>query len=398
MITKLIKYIFHRDHFIIVASAFLLLGLLRLITVNLDFLNPVANALDSFSVTDIFFDIEHAAGKPETSDLVTLVDMTELHSRGDIALLLEEIGQQDPLFVGIDLIFEGEKDDPLGNEMLEMAVGGLEGRAVFSEKLTDYDSRQEMFTGSVRSYFADRVDFQEAYTNLNDNMAASCIRDFSIRQTGPEGPLLSFPARIATQFDTTIASQDNDEMLINFRNVRFPVVPYDEVAGSDLIDGHVVLVGTMTEEQDMHNTPLGKMPGLELQAYSLLTLMEHKGIWEIPSWANWLLAFLLCYLFELALDIPYQFIVRKNESPLCGFLKESNVINLLTFFLWTALVCWLMYLLFVRKSLTLSGGLFLILLALVCEGRELFRALIKGLRAKYASARFVETSIIHEND
>ena len=148
----------------------------------------------------------------------------------------------------------------------------------------------------------------------------------------------------------------------------------------------------------MHNTPLGKMPGLELQAYSLLTLMEHKGIWEIPSWANWLLAFLLCYLFELALDIPYQFIVRKNESPLCGFLKESNVINLLTFFLWTALVCWLMYLLFVRKSLTLSGGLFLILLALVCEGRELFRALIKGLRAKYASARFVETSIIHEND
>ena len=396
---RLLKHIFHRDHFIIVASAFLMLGLLRVITFNLSFLDPVAMAFENFSVTDIFFDIDHAAGEPETNDLITLVDMTELHSRGDIAYLLEEIRLQDPLCIGVDLIFEGEKDDPMGNEMLETAVTNLEERAVFAEKLTNYDSRHNKFTGNVRSFFSDRVALQEGYSNLNDNLAASCIRDFSIRQKGPDGTHLSFPAQIAARYDESVAEWDNDEVLINFRNVRFPVVPYNEVADmSGLINGHVVLVGTMTEEQDMHSTPLGKMSGLELQAYSLLTLLEHKGIREIPSWANWLIAFLLCYLLELTLDIPYQLIVRKRRSVVCVFLKESNVINLLMLFLWAALVCWLMYLLFIRKSISLSGGLFLILLTLVCESRELFRSLIKGLRAKYAAARFVETSIIHEND
>ena len=138
---RLLKHIFHRDHFIIVASAFLMLGLLRVITINLSFLDPVEMAFENFSVTDIFFDIDHAAGEAETNDLITLVDMTELHSRGDIANLLEEIRLQDPLCIGVDLIFEGEKDDPMGNEMLETAVANLEERAVFAEKLTNYDSR-----------------------------------------------------------------------------------------------------------------------------------------------------------------------------------------------------------------------------------------------------------------
>ena len=87
---NVIKYIFHRDHLIIVLSGFLLLGLLRLITINISFLNPIANALDSFAISDIFFEIQHNETTAKTNDLVTIVDMTELTDRGDIAYLLEE--------------------------------------------------------------------------------------------------------------------------------------------------------------------------------------------------------------------------------------------------------------------------------------------------------------------
>lgn len=394
----MLKYLFHRDHFIVIGIAVTLLFLLGVIAFNLDFLNPVANALDNFSVTDVFFDIQHSGSEPEECELVTLVDMTELHARGDIAMLLDEIGQNDPLFVGVDLFFEGEKDDPLGNELLQMAVSNLAGRSVFSEKLIDYDSSQGMFTNSVRSFFADEVDFQEAYTNLNDDMAASCIRDFSSRLVLQGRDILSFPVSIASRFDESAAQLDNDELLINFKNVRFPVVSYDDIAEkSDLIDGHIVLVGTMTEEQDMHNTPLGKMPGLELQAYSLLTLLEHKAIRNIPKWLTWLIAFLFCYILEITIDLLSR-LVEKKKSPLFVFLKESNVVSILLLFFWVVFVCWLMFLCFVKKSLILSGGLILGLMALVCEGRDLYKSIIKALSVKYEGSSFIETSLLKDND
>ena len=362
-------------------------------------MNPVAKALDNFSITDVFFDIQNSGSEPETNDLVTLVDMTALHSRGDIANLLEDINQTDPLYVGVDLIFEGEKDDVLGNEILEGAVGGLFGKSLFSLKLTDYDSSQGTFTNSVRSFFAERVEFDEAYTNLNDDMAGVCIRDFSVAQTLNGERVLSFPAKIASVYDESIASLDNNEVLINFKNVRFPVVMYDEInQKSDLIEGHIVLVGTMTEEQDMHNTPLGKMPGLELQAYSLLTLLEHKGIKEVPSWLSWIIAFLLCYFLELSIDAVIKLLLKYDKTPIIVFLRKSNVVVILMLFLWITIVCWIMFLMFVKHGISIQGGIILGLMALVCEGRNLVYAIVKAITAKKPNCWFVRTSLLNYDD
>jgi len=396
---KIINYLFHRDHFIITASSFAQLFIIGCIAFSLDFLNPVADALDNFSITDVFFDIQHSGSESEICDLVTLVDMTELYSRKDIANLFEEINQCDPLYVGVDLIFEGEKDDPVGNEILEGAILGLSDHAVFSQKLTEYDSSKETFTNSVRSYFATRLEFDEAYTNLNDDMAGSCIRDFSICQTLSGEKILSFPARIASVFDDTINGLSNEEYLINFRNVSFPVVSYKDVEEKrDLIDGHIVLIGTMTEEQDMHNTPLGKMPGLELQAYSLLTLLEHKGIKEAPQWIMWLIAILICYLLELSIDSIWQITKRHKSSMLMVFLKESSIISVIVLFLWVSFVCWLMFMFFVNHGISITGGTILGLMALVCSGRDFLTAIIKAISVKNENNKFVITSILKDDD
>ena len=357
---RFLKYCFHRDHFVVTASAFIQLWILGLVVFNLSILNPVANALEDFSITDVFFDIQHSGAEPETCDLITLVDMTALHSRGDIAILLEEINQCDPLYVGVDLIFEGEKDDEIGNNLLIGAVSGLTGKSVFSSKLIDYNGAANCFTNSVRSFFAEQLDCKEAYTNLNNDMSGSPIRDFSIKQPFNGEQVLSFPARLAAEFDDSVPTIDNNELLINYKNVVFPVVPYDEISNySDLIDGHIVLIGTIAEEQDMHNTPMGKMPGLEIQAYSLLTLLEHKTIKEIPSILTWLIAFILCYLLELALDAAWQIVKKNSKSAFMVFLKESNILSIVLLFIFVSFVCWLMFVLFIKHSICLSGGVIL---------------------------------------
>lgn len=271
-----LKYLFHIDHFLVTTLALVLLWLLSIITFNLSILDPVADALDEFSITDVFFEIENNKEENiETSDLITIVDMTDLHNRGDIASLMQEIGLNNPLCVGIDLIFEGEKDDSIGNKELVEAVNNLGETAIYSKKLTDYSGETDKFANRVSSFFTKDIEVQEAYTNLVNDMSSTRVREFTATQQEGETESISFPAAIASRFDTTLVSNHKDSYLINYRNVKFPVVKFDEIQEkADLIDGHIVLIGTMTEEQDMHMTPLGKMPGIEVQAYSLLVLFK----------------------------------------------------------------------------------------------------------------------------
>ncbi|MBO7467537.1 MAG: CHASE2 domain-containing protein [Bacteroidaceae bacterium] len=396
---RILNYIFHRDHLIIVLSAYVQLWALGFIAINLDFFNPISEALDNFSISDIFFEIQQSNSTKEENDLITIVDMTELYSRGDIATLLEEINLFNPISVGVDLIFEGEKDDPLGNELLEKTVTNISDKTIFAQKLIDYNSAEKRFEKKVQSFFAEKIGIQEAYANFNDDMSGSRIRDFSLSQNVLGEKVLSFPAKIASSFDSSLEQLDNDVIVVNYRNVIFPVVSYNEIPEkNELINGHIVLVGTMTEEQDMHNTPLGKMPGLEIQAYSLLTLLEHKGIKETPKWIALLISFIVCYLLELTLDICYQQIKKNTQSVFITFLKESNLIDIILLFLWATMICWLMFMVFIYHNVTLSKGTILALMALVCEGRDIYKAIIKALSVKLPENNFVETSLLLEDD
>ena len=396
---RFIKYLFHRDHFIVLLSGLLLLGLLRAITINIDFLNPIANALDDFSVTDVIYEIQHDESKARMNDIITIVDMTELTDRGDIAYLLEEINACEPLVMGIDLIFEGKKDDSIANEMLKESVKVMGSKAVYSTKLVDYNSNSQSFSRSVQSFFANEIHIAEGYTNLNDNLERRRIRDFSIMQKLNDNTQLSFPAKIAAYFNNSLEQLDSQDLLINFKNEKFPVVKYDEIQEKrELIEGHIVLIGALTEEQDMHNSPIGKMSGLELQAYSLLTLLEHKNIQKIPNWLEWLLVLLVCYLLEIAIDIVWQWVKKKDKSAFMVFLKESNLVSVVMLFIGLLIVCWLTYILFVKRGLLVPGGLIMGMMALTCEGRDILIAVIKGLKAKNKDSKFVKTALLIDND
>ena len=388
-----LKYLFHIDHFLVTTLALVLLWLLSIVTFNLSILDPVVDALDEFSITDVFFEIENNKEENiETSDLITIVDMTDLHNRGDIASLMQEIGLNNPLCVGIDLIFEGEKDDSIGNKELVEAVNNLGETAIYSKKLTDYSGETDKFANRVSSFFTKDIEVQEAYTNLVNDMSSTRVREFTATQQEGETESISFPAAIASRFDTTLVSNHKDCYLINYRNVKFPVVKFDEIQEkADLIDGHIVLIGTMTEEQDMHMTPLGKMPGIEVQAYSLLTLLEHKDLQELPLWLSILITFVLCYLLEITIDAVPRCVEKSTKIPIV-FLRESGLITALLILLWVIVVTWLMFYSFTRRNVIIDGGVLLASMALVCEGRELIEATIKTLSTKY-NWKYLQNSI-----
>ena len=394
---KKIRYFFHRDHVIITLFGFALLAILNIIVVNIDFLNPIARALKNFSITDMFFEVEHT-DKPEECDIITIVDMKELYDRGDIAELIREVDECNPMCIGVDLIFEGVKDDGIGNEMLEQTLLNLKSPAVFANKLTDYSGASNSFNDIVRSYCAEECGLTEAYTNVTDDMMGSNIRELSTHRLYKNQKQTSFPVKITEMAGINNANNDSEDLLINYRNVNFRVIPHDKIGENrGILEGSIVIIGTIHEEQDMHNTPIGKMAGAKIQAYSLLTLLEHQHFRHVPNIICWIIAFLLCYLLEVAVDIFYQISKAHPDSVFQAFIREANIVSIVFLFIFEVLSCWVFYILFIKGNLLMSGGVILTTLVLTCEARDIYMALIKGFYSKYDNKSFFSKSLMIED-
>lgn len=118
---RLLRQIFHFDHLIVAAFTLLIIKLMVAVAVNLDFLSPVVRAVENFSMTDIYYRIGDNGGDAESENIVTLVDMTDLSRRKDIAAVISEIKSMKPAALGVDIIFEGRQLDGDGDDILSEA-------------------------------------------------------------------------------------------------------------------------------------------------------------------------------------------------------------------------------------------------------------------------------------
>lgn len=389
------KQFFHRDHWIVTLLAFVFMGILAYVTVNVDFLNPVEQAFSNYSLSDMYYQIDRYGVEPEPSELITIVDMTDYYYRGDLAEVLMKINDMDPMVVGVDIIFEGIRDDAVGNELLQDAVQALGDKAIFTMKLKDYDEDKECFTDVTSSFFADSIKVNQGYANLPDNMEARNIRDYTEIQQLGDSTTLSFPLMVAKLVDNDIEPTDKT-LHIDYSNVAFPVVKASEIDNYvDLITGHVVMIGTMHEEQDMHLSPIGKMAGLEMQTYTLKTILERKIITDVPEWLNYILAFIICFLIELSLYAMGIFTSRFEKNTIVVFFDKSGLLTTILVLLWLIGINWIGYIAFKKEGTYIDAVLILALVAMLLAAREMYEAFIQSWAINHKN-KFIETSIFKE--
>lgn len=377
---KWLKYIIRRKHFVITVLSCAIIALLSLFTFNISFMNPIANAIKNMSMTDVFFKIENSTSVPDTCHLITIVDVTELTSRGEIGEVLLSIYEMNPVVIGVDLIFEGEKDDIEGNLILENAVDQISPKTIFANKLIDFDVQKGVFTNSVSSYFHEAFSLSEGYANVTDDMEKATVRTFTICQTENKEQRYSLPAQLAKRMGARIDGLTG-EMTINYSPTLFPVVSYKDINTSKhLLENHIVIVGVM-EEQDMHLSPLGKTPGIEIQAYSTLTLLRQKNVKIVSIVICCIIGFVLCYIFELLLDITsIWFEGRKSQFAI--FIREAEIPLQVVSFLFLIIVTLCSFVLFVNKGIYIDTILILALLIFVIESRNLYNAFMKAFISK----------------
>lgn len=386
----LFRYIFHLDHANVVLLSIIQLAILWFAVLNISFLNPISNAINSFSLNDFVFESLQNDHIKDTCRQITLVDMTELKGRDEIANLITEIDLCNPACIGIDLIFEGEKGDTIANNRLVSAINCASSPLVLAKKLTAYNSELGYFTDEVRSFFPESR-IQEAYTNLDCNMTGECIRMLESFEKGKrQDTLLSFSAAIASELGI---EPPNNNSLIYYGNTSFPVVSFDQIGSNyDKINGHVVIVGAFQEEQDRHNTPIGKLAGMEIQAYSTLTILEQSGTRVISKWLKWIIDIIISYLFELCLWTVHL-LFKKKYNPICTFINSSNVTDMLLLFFFSAIFCWVALVLLVKYHLDIDGGVVLAVMAMVPESRNIYGAMISSLRCANKGKQIVKNTI-----
>ena len=367
-------------HITITLIAFIVVGLFALVTINVSFLNPIARTLEEFSVSDLYFQALQSTVKPDTSRAISIVDMTELHDRRQIAECIDEIEKLNPKILGIDIIFEGEKFDNIDGDMAIMKVASNYPNAIYSYRLLDYDPQQRQYCSEIHSFFADSTIVSEGFTNFERSLYTGIKRnlEFGLRSKGQQKS--SFVTKLVNSYSGQETVPNDGYMTINFIPTYFQQIPYDSLKYyGEYIKDRIILLGSTSEESDMHYTPLGKMAGVKLLAYSINTLLNRQEIRKLPMFLSILISFLLVFLTQLLQD-AYEKRIGKMRYPLLRtFLSSSVALGILTFF-WMVIIMWIGFLLFTIGHLSLTLGWALSAIAFVDAARSFYDTCTESLK------------------
>lgn len=356
--------------------AFAIVGIYLLIALNMDIFNPIAKAVNDYSFEDVFYRIMDVGGKKDTSRIVTIVDMTELQTRAELAQVLTDISSLKPKVLGVDIVFEGHKD-PVVDSMLADAARKSHG--IFAYKIIDRTDE------SVHSFFMPCDSLKEAFVNMPRKLYGGLKRSLHIGRVH-EGKLCPSIMKVVADsyMEEEIIPLADEELRINFSPMVFEVVNYaDVLQNEDLIKDRIVLLGAMKEENDMHYTPQGKMAGTELLAYGVETVLKHNRLKVVEGWAVFLISFLVVMLIVL-IRARYLAFADRRHPLLRAVLRMELLVGLVLFSL-IAIIVWVEFELFLEYNVSINLTYAIAAVAFIYTANNLYETIKELITRKKSS-------------
>ncbi|MBK9248883.1 MAG: CHASE2 domain-containing protein [Ignavibacteria bacterium] len=324
------RKIFTLDVALTTISVFIGLGLLSLVALRLDFLNPIVQNLQDFELNDVIFSQLAPTDLADTN--IVLVNIGNL-SRADIAREIERINLQNPKVIGLDAFFLNEKlpdlDDPL-----VLAISNARNKLVLVSKLR-YNDSTKIFDSLVRSHpkFSAVTGFANFITDIEKGHKT--VRTISPQERINSTLEKSFAVKISEKYNSTAAenflARGNTLEDINFRGnyqhfytFDAPVV-LDSSADISIMRGKIILLGYMGESlekpslEDVFFTPLNPRPsgrslpdmyGIVVHANVISMILAGDCINSLPDRLGLALNILLAYCCVAAYS--YLYLHRAN--------------------------------------------------------------------------------------
>lgn len=256
---------------------------------------------NDFEMTD-FYSIVADSRLVRTLDKDVVIINIDYCDRRQIAEALESLAACQPAVIGLDVMFAEPRDD---DSALLDAISGCENLVM---PLGVRDAGGGNFELSDTTFFFSRFsDTPHGVTNLPTKYPGGTVREFKKFFPLPDGTQLpAFSVAVVKEFspDTyrRLAGREEDSELINFPSHDYRVYLPDEIADNvENIHGKIALVGAMSEQPDLHSTPIhSQMAGIAIHARAVSTILNDDYLSKASYPVDWLLAFLLCLLVVYA--------------------------------------------------------------------------------------------------
>lgn len=372
---------FFRRHLSVTFLSICISSLFALVAIFAKPLDPVKRAIQDFSFTDIYYEIQRESGVPDTSRIVTIVDMTRLTNRTDIATLIADVEAHNPKVVGLDICFDNEGEDYEGNDSL-ISVASHYRNIVFSLKMLDWENDSIGWTKSIHSFFHEITPLVEGTTNMPRALYDNMKRKVPVCELYEGKPIPSF----VTQISNIYAGQDivgkrTEDVKINFSPIVFRVLSPEEVhRHPELIEDQIVLIGAMYEETDRHWTPVGKIAGVELLAYGIHSIIYSNEVKDMPFVLLCIMSLLVIFLVEVIQHWYLQTMAASNMIFVRHILGSTYVMSILTF-MFSSILLGLSFLIFNLYGLSFNLAWALSVITFLGTSRSMYTALKNYFKA-----------------
>jgi CHASE2 domain-containing sensor protein len=344
-------------------------------------LAPLKRVLSNFSFTDIYYEISSETSADSCTSIV-IVDLTKLTDRREIARTIDDIQKCSPKVIGLDFCLDNEGENIEGNMMMEKVAMDYPNM-VWSMKCLNYANDSVGWQDAIHSYFTEGIEVTEGSTNMpRGSLYDSTKRKVPLTETLNGEIVPSFSTQIASMFlDRDIRNGRTGDLDINFSPTYFrKIKPQDIQKNRDYIEGSIVLIGSLYEESDRHWTPVGKIAGVEIIAYAVLTLLENKEVTEVSSVLLMFASLILIFIVQL-LQSWHLGVTRRSNNPFVRFIIGSSyVIDILTF-LFTSVFLGLGYLLFMIYGISFNIAWAISAIAFLSTSRAMTTAINQYVQA-----------------
>ena len=327
------------DHYIL-ATAFIFgfMGFFAVFPIQFDFIDPVAEAIGDFDITDYVFSSEDFRDQnPKVDSAVLMVDTGDLDRRG-IAQLLKIIYKYHPRVIGIDHFFRklkyGNEDTAKADDDVILATTLREATmpVVLATKAskpnndeTAFDSLETsnpFFLGNTLGGCANVT--SDVGSDFGANAYKTC-RSFmpSFEVNGKTE--LAFAVKLAQLYNPKATAEflerNNVSEDINFRRRigNYAGLSINQVLNEqfteEMVKDKIVILGTLKnfynfyDIEDMFFTPMNKtyvgksrpdMNGPVIHANIISMILARDYINHVPDWLANLLGVLVCFLNVIA--------------------------------------------------------------------------------------------------
>lgn len=271
---KLLRGLFSFDNFMITLAVCGVIALLYVLPNNVEFLNPVQQALGDFELTDMVFSKFRDESETLVDTNVVIINIGHAN-RDEIAQIIENVQKHEPAVIGIDAFFRTPKDST-SDERLAAAIASTPNIVMVSKCAYKVESKQGVVEQWTKSTVSDDREFDtlelsnskfmqhatHGFSNLIVDQEASFMtcRSVSFQEVCAGKKEYSFPIKLVQNIDKAAAkralARGNEIEDVNFRGNLASYYHFDMnealLPETDLsvVRGKIVLLGYLGVDFD----------------------------------------------------------------------------------------------------------------------------------------------------